>query len=358
MSDGFLNALYIVPILALLILVHEFGHFFAAHAVGAKVEEFGIGIPPRIKGWMYKDVLWSLNWIPFGGFVRVLGEDGKNMDSGSMNAKSPGQRAFFLAAGSAMNLLLAVVLTIPIVATQGVPTGNVEVYIGAVAPNSPAAGAGWKVGDRIAEIGGVTVDEGNDVSDLTREFAGRPMQVVLDRDGERMVTTVTPRESPPANEGPTGVTLAQQALFRSVPPLEVIPTAVVETGSQLRQLLEGIVALLTGQAPLSQVAGPIGMGQITSELVSATTLAVWVTLTQLTVLLSLNLALLNLLPLPALDGGRLFFVLVEVLRGGKRVPPEREGVVHLAGMIILIGLMFFVAFLDVGRLIDGEALLP
>jgi len=357
-SEGLLNALYIVPILAVLILVHEFGHFFAARGVGAKVEEFGIGIPPRIKGWVYKDVLWSLNWIPFGGFVRVLGEDGKNMDSGSMNSKSPAQRAFFLAAGSAMNLLLAVVLMVPIVAAQGVPTGTVEVLIGAVASDSPAARAGWQVGDRIVEIAGEVVDDGNDVGDLTREFAGRPMQVVIERGDQRLETTVIPRESPPAGQGPTGVTLAQQAVYRSVPPAEVIPTAIGEVWFQLGRLLSGIAALLTGEAPLSQVAGPIGMGQITSELVSATTLPLWVTLAQLTILLSLNLAILNLLPLPALDGGRLFFVAVEVLRGGKRIPPEREGVVHLAGMIILIGLMFFVAFLDVGRLLDGESFLP
>jgi regulator of sigma E protease len=444
--EGLLNALYIVPVLAVLILVHEFGHFFAARAVGAKVEEFGIGIPPRLKGWVYRDVLWSINWIPFGGFVRVLGEDGKNMDRGSMNAKSPLQRAFFLAAGSAMNLLLAAVLMIVIVGVQGIPTSSV--YVEQVQPGSPAEQAGLEAGDRVLELGGVPIVGAEDVGSRTREFAGRPMSIVFERDGETTETTVVPRQNPPEGEGPTGVLLAApfrttvtvtgvapgsavaasgllagdtlveingrdatdyfvvaeelsdsaggtvpltvhrgaeerlfslavpataatadgfaevglsaefQPVYEKVAPAQVIPRGIGMAWSQMTQMLGGLRDLFTGAAPLSQIAGPIGMGQITSEIVEASALPLWVTLAQLTILLSLNLAILNLLPLPALDGGRLFFVLVEVLRGGRRIPPEREGVVHLAGMVILIGLMFVVAFLDVGRLLGGRSFLP
>jgi regulator of sigma E protease len=349
-SEGLLNALYIIPILGLLILVHEFGHFFAARAVGTKVEEFGIGIPPRIKGWIYKDVLWSINWIPFGGFVRVLGEDGNQAGSESMNSKSPAQRAFFLVAGSAMNLLLAIVMTAVVVAAIGRPAA----VIGTVQPGSPAAAAGWQAGDTIVEIAGQEIRNPVDVGSLTRDYAGRPVEVVLERSGERIATTVTPRETPPANQGPTGIVLEGYA---PVGPLEVVPVAITQTLTMAVSMVSVIGDLITGDAPLDQIAGPIGMGQATSEIVGSSALPLWITLSQLTILLSLNLAILNLLPLPALDGGRLFFVLIEVLRGGKRVPPEREGVVHLAGMIILIGLMFFVAFLDVGRILDGESFL-
>jgi regulator of sigma E protease len=120
LSEGFFNGLYIIPILAFLILIHEFGHFFSARMVGVKVEEFGIGIPPRAKGWVWRGVTWSLNWIPFGGFVRVKGEDGANMEPDSMNAKKPHQRAFFLAAGAGMNVLFAIVLMILVVGVEGV----------------------------------------------------------------------------------------------------------------------------------------------------------------------------------------------------------------------------------------------
>lgn len=446
MPDGLINALYIVPILAVLILVHEFGHFFAARWVGAKVEEFGIGIPPRLKGWERNDVIWSLNWIPFGGFVRVKGEDGKDVEPDSMNSKSALQRAFFLAAGSIMNLLLAILLMVLVVGFQGVSSSSI--YIGEVAPDSPAAQAGWLPGDRIIEVAGVPVTSSSQVGASAKNFGGKPMSVKLERDGQIVDSTVTPRANPPADQGPTGVKVSEdvisrvsvagaadgsaaaksglqagdrivaiagepadtqfvvytglvnkqgssvpltieragaeqtinldvpviavdgdpyaetglelkvEPIFEKVPLLQVIPRGLSDVWAQITQMIAGLRDLLTGKASLGQIAGPIGMGQITSEVIDASPLPLWVTLAQLATLLSLNLAILNLLPLPALDGGRLFFILIEVLRGGKRIPPEREGVVHLAGMILLIGVMFVVAFLDIGRILGGQSFLP
>jgi regulator of sigma E protease len=445
-SEGLINGLYIIPILAVLILVHEIGHFAAARLIGVKVEEFGIGIPPRIKGWRRNGVLWSLNWIPFGGFVKVLGEDGKNAAPESINAKSPAQRAFFLVAGSAMNFLLAVVLMILVVGLQGVSHSNV--YIASVVPGSPAAAAGWTAGDRIVEVAGVPVESSADVGERAREFGGNPMSVVVERNGELVETSVTPRVNPPAGEGPTGVgitdstisdarvdsvsagspaseaglqpgdlivavgsqqisdpyalqfaltsasgstvpvdvvrggeqvtvsfaipdleaegdLLAQLGLglaieprFDRVPLGSIIPVGVGQAWEQSGQMLSGIRDLVTGRAPLDQIAGPLGMGQITSEIVSASPLPLWVTLAQLAILLSLNLAVLNLLPLPALDGGRLLFVAVEVLRGGKKLAPEREGIVHVAGLILLLGVMVIVLVLDALRIYEGRSFLP
>jgi regulator of sigma E protease len=444
-SSALINGLYIIPVLAVLILVHEIGHFVAAHLIGAKVEEFGIGIPPRLTGWRYKGVLWSLNWIPFGGFVKVLGEDGKSGDPGSINSKSPAQRAFFLGAGSAMNFLLAVFLMILIVGFQGISSSHV--YIDSVAPGSPAAAAGWERGDRIIEVAGVPVTSSFDVGEQAREFAGRPMSVVVERDGQSIETTVEPRANPPAGEGPTGVGIEEVMVARAeitavspdtpaaaaglrpgdrlvsldgepiadafafrfaleaaagsdapvvvargdeqvsttlaVPPFDpegdplaalgfearlepeftrvpwasVIPTGFSQVWEQTGTMLRMFGDLITGRAPLNQIAGPIGMGQITSELVGASPFPLWVTLAQLAIVLSLNLAILNLLPIPALDGGRLLFVLVEVLRGGKKLAPEREGLVHFAGLILLLGLMFVIAFLDLGRLLQGQSFL-
>jgi regulator of sigma E protease len=445
-SEGLINGLYIIPILAVLILVHEIGHFAAARLIGVKVEEFGIGIPPRIKGWRRNGVLWSLNWIPFGGFVKVLGEDGKNVDPESINAKSPAKRAFFLVAGSAMNFLLAFVLMILVVGFQGVSHSNV--YIASVVPGSPAAAAGWTAGDRIVEVAGVPIESSADVGERAREFAGNPMSVVVERNGERVETSVTPRRNPPAGEGPTGVgitdspiseasvnqvkagspaadagfqpddrilavgsqrvddpyalqfaltsasgstipvdvvrdgepvtvsfavpdldaegeLLAQLGLdltikpqFDRLPLGSIIPVGVSQAWEQSGQMVSGIRDLVTGRAPLDQIAGPLGMGQITSEIVSASPLPLWVTLAQLAILLSLNLAVLNLLPLPALDGGRLLFVIVEVLRGGKKLAPEREGIVHVAGLILLLGFMVIVLVLDALRIYEGRSFLP
>jgi len=441
-----MNGLYIIPILALIILIHEIGHFVAARSVGVVVEEFGIGIPPRIKGWTRNGVIWSLNAIPFGGFVRVLGEDGKNADPGSMNTKSPGQRAFFLAAGSGMNFLLAIVLMVLVIGVQGVSNSNV--YIAAVEPGSPAAKAGWKDGDQLVEVAGRSVESTAQVASTARDYGGRPLSVVIERRGATYETIVTPRDNPPENQGPTGVGLSEvfestisieavvageaaataglqpgdrivsinerpaadtfvvrselrrfagfdvplvvdrdgqavdltiavprlkatedtyravgltakvQPIFEDVPAAQVIPRGFSEAWSQMQAMIRGIRDLFTGAAPLNQVAGPIGMGQATSEVIEESPLPLWITLAQLSILLSLNIGVLNLLPLPALDGGRLLFVLVEILRGGRRVAPEKEGVVHFVGLVLLLGFMFIVAFFDIDRLRDGRSFLP
>jgi regulator of sigma E protease len=444
-SSDLLNGLYIVPILAFLILIHEIGHFVAARMSGVKVEEFGIGIPPRAFGFTRNGVLWSINWIPFGGFVRVKGEDAGNIDADSMNAQPPHKRAFFLSAGVVMNLLLAVALMAVVVGVQGIP--HYQNYIAAVNPGSPAAKAGWQAGDRIIAIDGERVEATEEIVRSTRAHAGEEITVTLERRGNFIDTTLVPRENPPEGEGRVGVGLSQRTIsdvyveritpgspideagimagdkflvvnnrdvtdsfvlqtemnrfagaslpvtverngeridteiavprpvvgeeliltagmeavrenpiFESVPPLQVIPRGFEEAFNATRLMLGGIVELFSSRENLSQVAGPVGMGQLTSELIEESTLPVWVTLANLTIILSLNLAILNLLPLPALDGGRLLFVGLEVIRGQK-IAPEKEGLVHFVGIVLLIGLMFFIAFADIRRIIGGESFL-
>ena len=444
--QGSLSGLLIIPILAVLILVHEFGHFFAARAVGVKVEEFGIGIPPRIKGWTRNGVIWSLNAIPFGGFVRVLGEDGSSHDPGSMNNKTPAQRAFFLAAGSLMNILLAIGLMTAIVAFQGETSDRT--YILSVQPGSPAEAAGWQAGDRIIEVAGVPVESNETIRAQTRAFVDRPMSVIVERGNERVETTVTPDSRRTAEQGLTGIGLTDapaatvtistvspdsaaaaaglaagdrivsvdgvpsvdsvallgalerasggeatvvveragsevplavavpagsetqfdpaalgldlrtDVIYSAIPPAQIIPRGLSETWGVITSLLGGLAQLFTGGVSIGELAGPIGMGQLTSEIVSQSTAPLWYTVANLTIFLSLNLAVLNLLPFPALDGGRLLFILIEVIRGGRRISPERESLVNFFGLAILIGLMFVIAFLDVGRIINGNSLVP
>lgn len=446
-SSSFLNGLYIIPVLAVLILIHEFGHFIAARRCGVKVEEFGIGIPPRIKGWTRDGVIWSINAIPFGGFVRVKGEDGANHDPDSMNSKSPAQRAFFLVAGVVMNLLLAVVLMIAVVGIKGVAHENV--YVNGTAAGSPAAKAGWLTGDRIVAINGHAVKSTDDVSTATLDHAGQQMTVTIERRGKLIETTVTPRTNPPKGEGRIGILLVQRytgqvfidtvvpgspaaqagmqngdllvsindrpasdsyvvetelnrfsgfsvpvqyeragqiytgsiavpqvgpssdlfesvgfhkvlakPVFEKVGLLHVVPRGFKEAYAATVQMIHGIKQLFSSKDNLSNIAGPIGMGQLTSELIEQSPFPVWYSIANLSIILSLNLAILNLLPLPALDGGRLFFVLIEVLRGGRKIAPEKEGLVHLAGLVLLIGFMFVVGFFDINRLVEGKSFLP
>ncbi len=437
------TALYIVPILALLILVHELGHFLTARLFGIKVLEFGIGLPPRIVGIRRGDVLYSINLIPIGGFVRVLGEDSRSLEPGSLQTKSRFQRAVFFAAGALMNLVLAVLLTTVLVAAQGEP--ELRVYIAEVAPDSPAAEAGWQPGDRFLEVADRPVESVEQLLDLTEEHAGRPMAVTLLRGSERVETVVVPRRDPPPGQGRTGIRVTEAARARisvaqveRLSPAEVagfqpgdelvrigeyeiedvasytlalehyagqtVPVVVVrgdqevvidlavpeevpaesqlhvgllvrqdilaqpvpwwkvpwrgieQTLGTLVMMFQALGMLLRGEAPLTGIAGPIGMGQLTSEILAVSPAPIWVTLLNLTVLLSLNLAVLNLIPFPALDGGRLFFVLIEAVRR-RRIAPEKEGLVHLIGFVILLTFMFFIAFVDIGRLLSGEPLL-
>jgi regulator of sigma E protease len=530
-SSGLALGLVIIPILAALIIIHELGHFFAARAVGVKVEEFGLGIPPRAKGWRWKGVLWSLNWIPFGGFVRVKGEDGNDFSEGSMNAKGPWQRAFFLAAGPAMNFIAAIVLCIVMVGFQGVTNTTESVYVNQVADQSPAQAAGWQPGDVIVAIDGQTVDSIDALSAAIDGNLDEATTVTIRRGNETIETSVVPRSNPPSGEGATGIQIAagRQSFvhINHVEPGSPAATAgfldgdkivtvnglAVESEAQVSSLLSGDYGtsttltverdgqpveltvdiphprvLITGigtdspasdallypgdqitsiagtrietaqdlftslratssttvdvgyvregrtgtvqlrvpaidenQNPLSvigvnarienpydtmgvdgivtpvyekvsaaqvipegwnqfsefmtvtidglqrmategvdrdEIAGPVGMGQATSELLSESVVPVWFTVTFIMVIISVGLGVMNLLPIPALDGGRLLFVFIEILRGGKRISPEKEGLVHLVGMVFLLGLMFLVAFGDVDRLLDGRSMLP
>ncbi len=445
------NALYIIPILAVLIIVHELGHFFAARWAGVKVEEFGIGIPPRVWGKERNGVIWSINAIPFGGFVRVKGEDAGDMSDDSMNSKSPFKRAVFLTAGVVMNLLLAVVLMIAVIGFQGVPHSSVYIASaqGSVVAGSPAATAGWMPGDRIVRMNGEEVESIEEVANFTRGHAGEEISVVIERAGNFIETTLIPRENPPEGQGAVGIMLTdftrgnvtiqeiapdsaaaqaglqtgdviteingrvvrdafivdteirrfegfgvpvivdrdgarlsttlnvpqfesnQDALkitgldvlefkpvYERVPALEVIPRGFQEAWETTTLMLSGIKQLFSSTDTLRDVSGPIGMAQATSEIVEASSLPLWVTLAQLSIVLSLNLAILNLLPFPALDGGRLVFVILEILRGGRKIAPEKEGLVHFAGIVVLLGIMFVVAFSDIQRLMEGRSFIP
>lgn len=363
MPSSFLSALWIVPVLGLLILVHELGHFFAARLVGITVEEFGMGLPPRLFGYRAKSgVVYSLNWIPFGGFVKMFGQDDLRPDGGavygegSFVSKTPLQRAFVLVAGVLMNLLLAILIFTAIAIGQG--KQGVQVYIDEVLPNSPAAAAGWQAGDRIVAVAGREVTEAAVLRRTTEDYAGRDLPVTIERNGARITTTVVPRTVMPPDEGRAGVKIEPRTVYTAIPLWEAPIQGLRASWHTFRLMYTGLWQMVSGQGNLRDVVGPVGMGQATSEIVQRSPLPLWVTLANLAALLSLNLFLLNLLPLPALDGGRLVFVVLELLRGGRKVAPEREGLVHFVGLIVLLGLMFVIGYFDIVRLVRGDSLIP
>lgn len=392
---GFLQA--IIPffiIIVVLVVVHEIGHFFTAKWFGVKVLEFGIGYPPKIWGKRYKGTEYTINALPLGGFVRLLGEEDPS-DPRSLAAQKAWKRIVIMAAGSFMNLLLPVLLfAISFMIPQEVPTGSA--LVGSVAPGSPAESAGVRAGDTLLAVNGRTVDNVNDAAYFIRLNQGEdmtwrlrhPLQTdALGRGGgaEIIELTVYGRWAPPKGQGPTGITLADAALARrlallpldqtdeereasirrilagggftesrSYPIWEALPRGFRSTMESLVLARNQVFSWIAARNRPEGLAGPVGIAQVTGEVVEQ---AGWVRLFELAALLSINLAVLNILPLPMLDGGRIFFVLIEMLRGGRRIAPEKEAFVHFLGFVVLIGFVIVISFFDVMRIFRGEGLL-
>lgn len=342
-------------VLGLLVLVHEIGHFVAAKAAGIKVLEFGIGYPPRaLTLFKHDETEYTLNWLPLGGFVRMLGEEDPTHPD-SFAAKSPLARALVLLAGPFMNFVLAVALFALLAMVAGVPTDKPAnaITVLAVAPNSPAAEAGLREGDMILYVANQRVTTNEQLMALTQEFRGKPLSLVVKRGDRELEITLVPRENPPQGEGPIGIQITDRLIER-YGPIEAFRAGFAATKRASLLILNGLRAMVSGEVGREAVAGPVGIAQVTGEVAREGGIF---GLINFTAVLSINLAILNLLPLPALDGGRLMFVLLEVLRGGKRISPEKEGLVHFVGMAILLGFVLIVTYFDVLRLFSGDSLM-
>lgn len=354
-----------VPIFALLVLVHELGHFLVAKWAGIRVEEFGIGFPPRLASIKRGDTTYSLNWLPIGGFVRMPGENGETTDEngvydpGSFASKTPAKRAAVLLAGVTMNLILAVVLF-----TGAEAVGQVQYLpiVQTVEQGSPAQAAGLQPGDHILSVDGHAITYFSDLqqhtaTDVTNALAANksassvPIVLVVEHPGssQPVTLTVNARTHPGQNEGSMGISADPNHAVTIRPPLWQAPLlGVQDIGKVIGLTAEGIHQIIRGAIPLSQsVEGPVGIVKTTGEFAAAIPTVGWNPILFLAGYLSLSLAIFNVLPFPALDGGRLVFVVIEVVRRGKRVNPEREGLINLIGMACLLLLMFIVTLNDV-----------
>jgi regulator of sigma E protease len=341
-----LQWLAIVPILSILMLVHELGHFITARRAGIVVQEFGFGLPPRIWGYEYKGVIYSLNWIPFGAFVKMLGEEDPTSE-GSFASKSKLTRSIVLAAGSAMNFLLAVIV-FAFAYMSGWPT-PVAVEIAEVSADSPAQAAGMQAGDIVVAVDGTTVTRIDEFQRLVRERTGGQVGLQLRRGDQTIQTTMTPRVDPPPGQGAIGVKIA--ARTQPVPhnPLVSLGLGFERAVSVIGFTLAAPWMVIQGSMP-GEMLRPIGlpgMAQVTSQAVEATRQSGYLyPLLVMTGTFSAGLAIANMLPIPALDGGRLFFIFIEAIRG-RRVSPERESLVHFVGIVVLIALMILIAVNDI-----------
>jgi regulator of sigma E protease len=350
-----------IVVLGVLIFVHELGHFLTAKRAGLTVEEFGFGFPPRIFSIMRGGTRYSINLIPFGGFVKILGEGGEEQKNPkSFAAKGVGVRSIIVAAGIIMNFLLAYVLLV-IVNTAGISTAiepdmqlpanaHLEapvVTITQVDEGSPAHEAGLRPGDQIASINGTVITDEQSVISKVSESDGKTLSLMLKRGQSDLTMDVTPRLDPPDGEGPLGIGLLQTATVRfpwyqSI--WEAAKQLVFLTGQIFVVFAEMIKSLVTTGSVGADVAGPIGIAVMTGHVLDLGIIP----LLQFTALLSINLGIVNALPFPALDGGRLFFFLLEKIRR-RKVSKRIENMVHSIGFGLLIVLILVITFRDFVR---------
>lgn len=356
----------------MLIFVHELGHYLVAIRNGIKAEEFGFGFPPRMFGifkskegkykfiWGNRDLktkntIFSLNWVPLGGFVKIKGEDGENKDNDSFASKSAWVRIKVLSAGVIMNFLLAWFL-LAIVFTQGVPQSvedniadaNAKVQISQVIPDSPAGQSGLKTGDVIVALKSGNAEEYISKTKQAQNFIngnkGREIEMQIKRGDEYLNVSITPRLNPPKGEGALGVGLVRvvvkkyswyEAVGGSLLAVLTLTKLIVVT------LFSILGNLITGTKQTVDIAGPVGIAFMTKQVVAMG----WVYLLQFTAMLSINLAIINAFPFPALDGGRILFILIEKIKGSP-VSQKVEQIFHTVGFGLLILLMIFVTFRD------------
>jgi regulator of sigma E protease len=382
---GLEKVVQFVLMLSILIVLHELGHFIVARRNGVRVNEFAVGMGPKLFGWTSPrtGTLYSVRALLIGGYCAMEGEDNKTSEaeqqrefqlnrhsasgsvlpvgeaagapntSNNFQAKTPWQRLAIVLAGPVANFILCYALLLFSAIAFGIQSSHAQPMVGQLVTGSPAQHAGIRVGDRIVEVNGADVSSGQQLIDTIHKSLGKRLELVYVRDGVRTTVNVTPAPCPPSqpNQGCIG--------FLPVPQYEHVGLGEAFSASfnefaYIADMSVGSIGMLvmhfTKYAP--QVTGVIGMGQ------AATTIQDfgWGPYIWLAATISFALGLLNLLPVPALDGGRAAFIVAELVRG-KPVDPEKEAMVHIAGFAALMALMLLVAFHDIARIVSGNGVL-
>lgn len=347
-----------LAIMIVLVLVHELGHFLSARAFGVGVEEFGVGFPPRIWGKKRGETTYSINAIPLGGFVKLAGEEDPKVNR-SLAGKSKGVRALVLSAGAIMNLILPLVLlSIAFMVPHTVVTEPLVVQ--SVDAGSPAELGGFQAGDVLLMVNGHAVQNTTEVDRYVQLDLGSKMTFTVQHvDGSIAEIAAVPRWNPPSGQGAVGIhynadaILADRVVSKGSEPFwRAIPMGFTDCVQTFRLFYNGILSMIKGATPVVFL-GPVGVAQITGEVARAGISP----LLEFAAIFSISIGIFNLFPLPALDGGRIFFVFLEWIRRGKRVSPKTESMVHLAGFALLMILILFITYQDVLRLILGQSVI-
>lgn len=333
-------------IFSFIIFFHELGHFLAAKKQGIEVFEFSVGMGPVLFFKEYKGTKYCLKALPFGGSCMMGEDDGDGEGRGNFHQKTAFQRAIVIVAGAGFNFLLAFVLSVLLVSM----TGYDSPVIGEVQDGYPAKEAGLRPGDEILQMGNRHIHLFREILIYNRLHQGEKVEVVYRRDGKKEAVSLMPKKSEDGVYRLGLVSGGQKkgGLFTS------IRYGFYEVRFSIVNTIEGLKMLIARKIGIQEMSGPVGIVKVVDNTYQASKqYGVTVVIAQLlsiTILISANLGVMNLLPLPALDGGRLVFLILEMIRG-KKIPPEKEGYVHFVGIILLMALMVFVLFHDIYRLI-------
>jgi regulator of sigma E protease len=350
-----LTIVIFIIILGIIILIHELGHFLAGKLAGVKVEEFALGFPPKLISFKRGETKYSINLIPFGGYVRLLGEDGKSQDPRSFNKQSLGRRFWIVISGILGNFILAwfaIMLSFylgaaPIVSNPEKYGGMIydtRIFIAQVVEDSPASKTDLRFGDVIYSSDGIVFRTANEFRDFTKKNAGRTMSFEIKRGNNVLTKDIQLRTD--LIKGALGVVVTEDSKIH-YPWWKVPLTSFVETGKTIGLIVKLFGNLIkdifiSGKVS-ADVAGPVGIYNLTGQAVILGLLF----LLKFVALLNINIGILNMIPFPALDGGRLIFLLVEFLRGGKKINPKVENAIHSTGFVVLIVLLLLITYRDI-----------
>lgn len=330
-------------VIGLLVVVHEFGHFATAKLVGMRVDEFAVGFGPKLFSLRRGETLYALRAVPLGGFVRIAGMDpDEEQDEHSYQRKPIWARMLVIAAGSVMNFVLPVVLFLLVLLTSGIDMPSDQPVVGGLIENRPAAMAGIVAGDRIVAVDGTPIGSWRQFVETVKPSAGKPLTIKYERSGVAHTAVITPELDAKSGRGIIGIT---PEIFNRRPGLgEAVGLAFKQTYLVVVAMIVGIGQMITGQAP-ADVAGPIGVAQMAGQVAQLGIMP----LLQFAAFLSINLGLINLLPVPVLDGGHLVTLAVEAVRG-KPLGRDQLQFIQMIGFTLLMLLMLLATFKDVVRL--------
>ena len=332
-------------IFSAIVIFHELGHFLLAKWNGIEVIEFSLGMGPRLLSHVWGDTRYSLKLLPIGGSCQMVGEEEASDSEGAFGNKSVWARIAVVAAGPVFNFILAWVLALIIVGNVGYDNTMVDII-----PDSAAAEAGMEDGDQIISINGSRTWLYREVSLYSSLHQGQTATVVFERNGEKQTVVLTPKQS---DTGAYLYGFSRTVQREKGGVLETVGYSCAEIRYWLKATVESLKMLIGGQVGLEEMSGPVGIVSTIGDTYKESRVDGWYYVTMnmimIAILLSVNLGVMNLLPIPALDGGRLVFLVLEAIRG-KAIPQEKESMVHFTGFVLLMGLMAVILFSDLHKL--------